>query len=80
MQKAQCGSCGSTHNQDEMIHESEIDDIAMMSLVHFGNVKLEHFTCQKCADFKMNLCAGENKKGMECWWCMVNKVRTGEVG
>jgi len=80
MQKEQCFSCGSTHNQEDMVHESEIDHIAIMCNVHFGNVKLEHFTCQKCADFKMNLCDGENRKGMDCWRCMLNKVRTGETG
>jgi len=62
----QC-SCGST--------EKQLDDIAILMTYHFGNVEVEDCTCEKCLDFQMKLCKGENRKGIQCGMCIENKVR-----
>ena len=65
-QSKHCVCCGTT--------DQYLNDIAITMNFHFGNVPVEDCTCEKCVDFKMKFCAGENRKGIECGMCIENKV------
>ena len=73
---AKCFDCGSGISLGKGLRLDEIKEVSLLCVFHFKGYKVEDYSCEKCADFKQSRCSGANKKGHECWLCMVEHYRT----
>lgn len=78
---AKCSDCGGMHPISRMMSDEDVNQLAMVCLMHFGHSDYEKYSCETCADFKPEICSGKKLRGSECVGnCMAEKASFTEFG